>query len=65
MQSRDSVYNHFDQTHYDLVDKVLEFGTRKPNRTGMDTISLFGECYKVDVSSDAFPISTSNKFFWM
>ena len=38
------------QAYLDLVKTVLEHGVRKPNRTGVDTISMFGAHYKVDLS---------------
>ena len=47
--------------HYlDLVRLVLDEGERKPNRTGMDTISYFGAHYKVDLAK-GFPLLTTKK----
>ena len=46
--------------YLDLVDRVLTNGTRKTNRTGIDTISCFAENYKVDLS-EGYPLLTTKK----
>ena len=37
------------KSYLDLVAHVLENGTRKNNRTGTDTIMVFGYHYKVNL----------------
>jgi thymidylate synthase len=49
--------------YLDLVQNVLEQGTRKPSRTGIDTISYFGAHYKVDLSR-GFPLLTTKEINW-
>jgi len=49
--------------YLDLVKLVMENGTIKSNRTGVDTISYFGAFYKVDLS-DGFPLLTTKKMYW-
>ncbi|GBD87624.1 thymidylate synthase 2 [bacterium BMS3Abin03] len=49
--------------YLDLVKLVMEKGTRKPTRTGVDTISYFGAFYKVDLQ-DGFPLLTTKKMHW-
>lgn len=49
--------------YLDLVKTVIENGTRKPSRTGVDTISYFGAFYKVDLK-DGFPLLTTKKMQW-
>ncbi|NGP86885.1 thymidylate synthase [Fodinibius halophilus] len=49
--------------YLDLVSNVLEHGTRKENRTGVDTISKFSEFYKVDLS-EGFPLLTTKKVYF-
>ena len=44
----------------ELVRKVLFFGEETSNRTGIDTISKFGESIKYDLA-DGFPIITTRK----
>ncbi len=46
--------------YLDLVDRVLTNGTRKTNRTGIDTISSFAEHYSVDMRK-GFPLLTTKK----
>lgn len=46
--------------YLDLVRLVLEKGTRKPSRTGVDTISYFGAHYRVDLSK-GFPLLTTKE----
>ena len=49
--------------YLDLVKLVINEGTRKPSRTGIDTISYFGAFYKVDLSK-GFPLLTTKKIEW-
>jgi thymidylate synthase len=49
--------------YLDLVRAVLEKGTRKPNRTGVDTISTFNENYEIDLS-EGFPLLTTKEISW-
>lgn len=49
--------------YHDLVQRVLENGVRKENRTGTDTISSFAESYRVDLS-EGFPLLTTKKVFF-
>lgn len=49
--------------YHELVERVLEHGIRKVNRTGTDTISSFAEFYKVDLS-EGFPLITTKKMFF-
>lgn len=46
--------------YLDLVKLVLENGTRKTSRTGVDTLSYFGAFYRVDLSK-GFPLLTTKK----
>jgi len=51
------------RAYLDLVKLVVENGTRKPTRTGVDTISYFGAFYKVDLNK-GFPLLTTKKMHW-
>ena len=46
-----------------LVKHVLETGTRKENRTGVDTISTFNYNYEIDLA-DGFPLLTTKSISW-
>jgi thymidylate synthase len=49
--------------YLDLVRAVLENGTRKPNRTGVDTLSTFNENYEIDLGQ-GFPLLTTKEISW-
>jgi thymidylate synthase len=49
--------------YLDLVRNVLAKGTRKPNRTGVDTISTFNENYEIDLR-EGFPLLTTKEISW-
>jgi thymidylate synthase len=49
--------------YLDLARLVLEQGTLKKSRTGIDTISYFGAHYKVDLSK-GFPLLTTKEVNW-
>lgn len=56
--------NHTDDTYKDLLKLILDDGRRKKNRTGVDTIGVFGAQAKYDVCMDAFPILTTKKVWF-
>jgi thymidylate synthase len=49
--------------YLDLVRLVINEGTRKKSRTGVDTISYFAAHYRVDLSK-GFPLLTTKKMEW-
>jgi thymidylate synthase len=49
--------------YLDLVQHVLDVGTRKENRTGVDTLSTFNYNYEVDLS-EGFPLLTTKEISW-
>jgi len=57
-------YNHVDSEYNDLLNLILREGKRKKNRTGVDTIGVFGAQAKFDIDLDAFPILTTKKIFF-
>ncbi len=48
------------RAYLDLVRRVLEKGTLKPNRTGVDTLSTFAEHYRVDLA-EGYPLLTTKR----
>ena len=51
------------KVYLDAVRKVLETGTRKENRTGVDTLSTFNINYAIDLA-EGFPLLTTKKISW-
>jgi thymidylate synthase len=51
------------EPYLQVVKHVLDTGTRKPNRTGIDTISTFNVNYEVDLNA-GFPLLTSKRVSW-
>ncbi len=51
------------KAYCDIVKSVLSQGLRKSNRTGIDTLSLFGVFYKHNMS-DGFPLLTTKEVSW-
>ena len=49
--------------YLDLVRAVLADGSRKPNRTGVDTLSTFNENYEIDLRQ-GFPLLTTKDMSW-
>jgi thymidylate synthase len=56
--------NPFDIKYLEILDQITTQGQRQPNRTGTDTISLFGLSYRLPVRANWFPILTHKKIFW-
>jgi thymidylate synthase len=50
-------------SYLDLVRAVLARGTRKPNRTGVDTLSTFNINYEIDLQR-GFPLLTTKEISW-
>ncbi|MCS5524879.1 MAG: thymidylate synthase, partial [Candidatus Poseidoniia archaeon] len=49
--------------YLELVEEVLDRGTRKQNRTGVDTISAFNVNYAIDLA-EGFPLLTTKEISW-
>ena len=48
------------KTYKDIIQNVLDNGTKKPNRTGIDTISVTGTQFRHDMRT-GFPLATVKK----
>ena len=51
------------KVYLDTVREVLDQGTRKENRTGVDTISTFNINYEIDLDQ-GFPLLTTKEISW-
>ena len=50
-----------DEEYLKMVDYVLKNGTRKPNRTGVDTIGVFSYQMRFDLRDGTIPLLTTKK----
>lgn len=57
------IVNRHDNTYHTLLEKILENGVRRKNRTGVDTIGIFGEQIEFDLK-DTFPALTTKRMAW-
>jgi len=49
--------------YLNLISQVLENGTKQTNRTGTDTLMVFGYHYKINLQ-DGFPLITTKKVYF-
>lgn len=60
--SHDRFINKEESNYIQLLQNILGYGENKTNRTGVNTLSLFGKQLEYDLS-DTFPILTTRKQF--
>src|ERR1035437_10121558 len=58
------LHNQVDDEYFDLLHLIIEEGGWKKNRTGIDTLGVFGAQAKFQVDLDAFPILTTKKVWF-
>lgn len=52
-----------EQQYLQQIRNILDHGVRKPNRTGTDTLSIFGMQSRWDLRN-SFPLLTTKRLFW-
>ncbi len=52
--------HNYERIYIQTLEKILNEGVKKTDRTGVGTYSLFGESFKIDISKD-FPLLTTKK----
>uniref|UniRef100_K1PMY0 Thymidylate synthase n=1 Tax=Magallana gigas TaxID=29159 RepID=K1PMY0_MAGGI len=64
VQNSDSKTDQHDEELYlEAVQRVIDHGRRKSNRTGIDTLSTFGMQMRYNLR-DSFPLLTTKRVFW-
>jgi thymidylate synthase len=52
---------HHDHTYFDLVKSILAKSTKKEDRTGTGTLSVFGREIRFNLNENIVPVLTSKK----
>lgn len=55
---------HPEKQYLDMIREVLKNGTRKVDRTGTGTVSMFGTMMKYPLGDNMFPLLTTKKVFY-
>jgi thymidylate synthase len=55
---------HPEQQYLSLLERVLEHGDRRVDRTGVGTLSSFGELLRFNLRTGEVPILTTKRVFW-
>ena len=50
--------------YLDIMKDVIENGVKRPDRTGVGTLSSFGRTMRFDLRNDSFPLFTTKKVPW-
>lgn len=56
--------NNNEEKYLKLMDKIIDWGIVKGDRTGVGTISLFGESIRYDISNNTIPLLTTKEMFY-
>jgi thymidylate synthase len=59
-----SSVRHQEIQYLDLLERVLEKGDERVDRTGVGTLSLFGELLRFDLTDGRVPILTTKRVYW-
>lgn len=56
--------DQWEKQYLDLLDKCVDHGTTKTNRTGIKTHGIFGAGMRFDLTEDRIPIFTTKRVYW-
>ncbi|KZC08866.1 PREDICTED: thymidylate synthase [Dufourea novaeangliae] len=55
---------HEEYQYLHLIDKIIKNGTKKSDRTGVGTMSIFGSHMRFSLQDNIFPLLTTKRVFW-
>ncbi|KYQ57000.1 Bifunctional dihydrofolate reductase-thymidylate synthase [Trachymyrmex zeteki] len=55
---------HEEYQYLRLIEKVIQSGAKKSNRTGVDSYSIFGTQMRFSLRDGVFPLLTTKQVFW-
>ncbi|KAK9305641.1 hypothetical protein QLX08_003416 [Tetragonisca angustula] len=55
---------HEEYQYLNVIKKVIKEGTRKDDRTGVGTLSIFGTQMRFTLRDNVFPLLTTKRVFW-
>ncbi|XP_003695361.1 bifunctional dihydrofolate reductase-thymidylate synthase [Apis florea] len=55
---------HEEYQYLNLIKKIIKDGTRKDDRTGVGTLSIFGTQMRFNLRNNIFPLLTTKRVFW-
>ncbi|XP_048269195.1 thymidylate synthase isoform X1 [Bombus terrestris] len=55
---------HEEYQYLNLIKKIIKEGTRKDDRTGVGTLSIFGTQMRFNLRDNVFPLLTTKRVFW-
>ena len=55
---------HPEEQYLDMLRGILATGDRRVDRTGVGTLSVFGEMARFDLSGGRVPILTTKRVYW-
>lgn len=57
--------SHHDEDQYlQLIQRIIDTGVKRDDRTGVGTLSIFGGQMRFDLRNDVFPLLTTKRVFW-
>jgi len=60
---KNDVERHEEYQYLDSIQQILRKGVQRPNRTGIDTLAIFGMQSRYSLE-DTFPLLTTKRVFW-
>ena len=56
-------FSHEEYQYLSMIEKIIKKGVKQEDRTGVGTLSVFGELMRFDLS-ESFPLLTTKRVFW-